>query len=358
MFEQLTPEEQQAVMVYFANQGLDAQAVEIFNRRASEVGNQQALAEIAQSPHNTGGGQTSGGPMIGPPGYDPIVQPTAPVSQPPTTGTSYPPNQTSEAAMRQYDPPLSGPVAPPPMASPPGNTVPGSGSANSYPPSTGGRSSYDYGSGATTTGGGSGGDFLATGVTPPAMAAPMPGQQSEWSQILHESGALQNPGLRIPFDQYPGRGAMFEPYMQARGWSAPPEPLVSDPAQAALTGGQPLPPGPALGPGGENPGAFAPSRLGSPIFSGQEQIGSSPGVRLGSDPAVAPAAQAPNLNSPAVPAQPPPISAAPPPQLPGAVAAPVAPTSPPAGPGMGSPEEMMVLAGQMNQTLRKRFGGY
>lgn len=221
-----------------------------------------------------------------------------------------------------------GQAAPPPVSAPPA-----AGMATAPAP-------YDaapagqYGGGGYTggsyTGGGSGGSYGATGT--PSMPQPG-GGQSEWSRILHTSGALQNPAGGIPFNQYPGMGAQFDPYMQARGWSSPANSTGADPTSSV---------------GGGMPNASINQQ---PVMAPPVGVSPTPTPQFGSSPTQPPAnpeTQASpslgmNMNSPAAMA---------PMESPA-----MAPMTPPPVGGM-TPEEAALRAASMNQDLRNRFGGF
>jgi hypothetical protein len=123
------------------------------------------------------------------------------------------------------------------------------------------------------------------------------GQQSQWSQALRASGALQDPRSNpIPFQEHPQSGQMFDPYIAATQGGSSAAPVIGGGAPA-VGGVQPPP-----------------------------QV--TPGV---------------NMNSPAAPVQPPALGAVSPPPQVGA---------------MTDPAQAQLMAGQMNAMLRKRYGGF
>jgi hypothetical protein len=242
---------------------------------------------------------------------------------PPTSGGYTPPAPAGPAQQIagidspqmsvQPPPPAGGVVASPPVI------------GGVAPPYSGGGGGYDRQASGYATGGGSGGSGAATG----SMPAPG-GGQSQWSQILHQSGALQDPmNTPIPFDQYPGSNGMFDPYMQAR------------------YGGQP---GQATGQ--SMSGNMGPNANAAP--SSTPATGVSPGGPAMTSVPPDPMRPSVNMNSPAVSNTPPAATGMAPAPVPGAFGS----SALPPGPGMGSPEEALVMAGHMNAALRKRYGGF
>jgi hypothetical protein len=188
------------------------------------------------------------------------------------------------------------PLQAPPIATDPASTggAPTTDATSQAP--TGSVSAVPYGGPQGSQGSYTGGGSGGSSLSTGRNTIPA-GQQSEWSAALHSSGALQDPRANpIPFGSHPA--GVFDSYM-----------------------------GVAQGAQGSSP----------PAVGG-----------YGSPPTATPG---PQMNSPAVPSSPPPVMGS----MGGSAPAgpPVLPPPPPM-----DPAQQQLMAGQMNELMRKRYGGF